>query len=281
MRIGCHLSIAKGLATSLELAREVKANCFQFFTRNPRGGAARRIEASEIASWEGLRAQADIFPIVGHLPYTINLAAGKDDTYEFARQTVAEDLARMSAIGAEYLVVHPGSRGTQSVGEGVRRIVRALDDILARHKPTSETKLLLETMSGSGSEIGSFAEIGLILSELGYPEALGVCIDTCHLFAMGYDWREAREVGRMLEDAERHVGLARIKCVHVNDSKFGPGSHKDRHELVGEGQIGQAGFVNILGHERIKRLPMLLETPVADYSGYAQEIAKLRLWLTE
>lgn len=281
MRIGCHLSIAKGLATSVELARAVGANCFQFFTRNPRGGAARHIAADEIAAWESSRAQADLFPLVGHLPYTINLAAGKDETYEFARQTVAEDLARMSAIGTEYLVVHPGSRGTQSVSEGVSRIVRALDDILARPRQESVTMLLLETMSGSGSEIGSLAEIGIVLKELGYPEALGVCIDTCHLFAMGYDWRDVREVERLLEDAEKHVGLERIKCVHVNDSKFGPGSHKDRHELVGEGQIGQAGFINILGHEHIKRLPMLLETPVADYGGYAQEIAKLRLWLTE
>lgn len=279
MRIGCHLSIAKGLATSVELSREVGANCFQFFTRNPRGGAARRIEADEVSTWLSLRAQADVFPIVGHLPYTVNLAASKDETYEFASQTVAEDLTRMSVIGAEYLVVHPGSRGTQSVSEGVGRIVRALDDILARHERRTETMLLLETMSGGGSEIGSFAEIGFILKELGYPEALGVCIDTCHLFAMGYDWRDAREVERLLEDAETHVGVKHIKCVHVNDSKFGPGSHKDRHELVGEGQIGQAGFINILGHERIRHLPMLLETPVADYSGYAQEIAKLRLWL--
>jgi len=118
MRIGCHLSIAKGLATSVELSREVGANCFQFFTRNPRGGAARRIEADEVSTWLSLRAQADVFPIVGHLPYTVNLAASKDETYEFASQTVAEDLTRMSVIGAEYLVVHPGSRGTQSVSEG-------------------------------------------------------------------------------------------------------------------------------------------------------------------
>ncbi len=277
MRIGCHLSIAKGLNTSVELAREVGANCFQFFTRNPRGGAARRIEAEEIAAWNIMRSEADLYPIVGHLPYTINLAAARDDTYEFACRTVAEDLSRMAAIGAEYLVVHPGSRVKLSVDEGVSRIVRALDTVLARHN--HKTMLLLETMSGQGSEIGSFAEIGLILRDLGYPQSLGVCIDTCHLFAMGYDWRDALAVERMLDDADKHVGIERIKCVHVNDSKFSPGAHKDRHELVGEGLIERGGFVNILGHDRIRRLPMLLETPVDDYSGYAREIAKLRAWL--
>jgi len=279
MRIGCQISIAKGLDKSIEMAQEVGANCFQFFTRNPRGGAARDIPAQEIKAWKAGRQQADIFPIVGHLPYTVNMASPKTESYEFAAQTVALDLTRMDAIDAEFLVVHPGSRSQLTVEEGISRVAVALERAFLPF--VGGTMLLLESMSGQSNEVGSLAEIGTIIKAVGSPSNLGLCIDTCHLFASGYDLREFSEVERVVADIERHIGLSRLKCVHINDSKFGPNLHKDRHELVGEGHIGRQGLLNVLTHPLLRALPFVLETPVNDYVGYATEIKTLLHWVAE
>lgn len=278
MRIGCQISISKGLDKSIDMAREVGANCFQFFTRNPRGGAARDIPREEVALWQQKRSEADIFPIVGHLPYTVNLASPKTETYQFAAETIAADLARMDQINAEYLVVHPGSRSQLSVEEGIARIAYALEQSFLPF--VGGTKLLLESMSGQSNEVGSLREIGEIIKAVGAPKNLGLCIDTCHLFAFGYDLRQRDEVERMLTDIDQYIGLDRLKCVHINDSKFGPGLSKDRHELVGAGLIGREGLANVLTHPVLSPMPFLLETPVEDYKGYAAEIARMRSWLT-
>lgn len=279
MRIGCQISIAKGLDKSIEMAQEVGANCFQFFTRNPRGGAARDIPAAEVQLWLRKRPEADIFPIVGHLPYTVNLASPKTDTHQFAVETIAADLRRMNDIGAEYLVVHPGGRSQLTVTEGVRRVVSTLEESFLPF--AGDTMLLLESMSGQSNEVGSLEEIGAIIKLLGSPKNIGLCIDTCHLFAFGYDFRQLNEAERMVGDIDKYVGLERLKCVHINDSKFGPGLHKDRHELMGVGILGQEGLTNVLKQPELRNLPFILETPVEDFSGYAQEISLIRSWVTD
>ena len=279
MRIGCQISISKGLDKSVDIAREIGANCFQFFTRNPRGGAARDIPSTEAALWTQRRAGADIYPIVGHLPYTVNLASLKPDAYQFAAETIEADLNRMDRIGAEYLVVHPGSRSQLTVEDGIARVASALERAFMPF--VGNTMLLLESMSGQSSEVGSIQEIGAIIKSLGSPNNLGLCIDTCHLFAAGYDFRQQEEVERLISDIDQYVGLERLRCAHINDSKFGPGLHKDRHELVGAGHIGREGLLNVLAHPLLNSLPFLLETPVEDYKGYAAEIAQLRTWLEE
>ena len=279
MYLGCQISIAKGLSKSAQTAREVGANCFQFFTRNPRGGSARSISREEIESWLRTREQESIGPIVGHLPYTVNLASTNEKTLEFARQTITADLTRMQEINADFLVVHPGSRSSQSQEEGIRRVVDTLEQSFMPF--TGSTWLLLESMSGHGSEVGSLEEIGLVIKLLGSPARLGLCLDTCHLFAIGYDLTKKVEVERMLHDVDRHVGLDRLQCVHINDSKFPAGSHKDRHALIGEGHIGREGLLNVLTAPELVHLPFILETPVVDPMGYREEIAKIREWIVE
>jgi deoxyribonuclease-4 len=277
MLIGCQISIAKGLDKSAALAKEIGANCFQFFTRNPRGGSARTISAPERDSWLRVRQEEGIGPIIGHLPYTVNAASYTDRTREFARETIAADLSRMDDIGAEALVVHPGSRGTLDQESGLRHSLETLHDSFLPF--SGEAWLLLESMSGHGSEIGTIAEIGAIIKGLGSPPRLGICLDTCHLFASGYDLRIADEMKRLLHDVDTHVGFDRLKCVHINDSKHPPGSHKDRHALAGEGYIGKAGLLRVLTAPELSHLPFLLETPVDDPLGYRGEIEKIREWL--
>ena len=246
MRLGAHLSIAKGLPQTAETAREIGANTFQFFTRNPRGGKARAISKQEISVWKTVRAENDIFQIVGHLPYTVNMAAREERPYNFAKLVIAEELQRMDAAGVEYLVIHPGSHTGAGAEKGIERIAACLEEVFLPHR--GQIMLLLETMAGQGSEIGTLAEIAAIMDRLGFPERLGVCIDSCHLTGAGYDFVQAEEVERLVVEIENTVGLDRVKAVHLNDSKYGPGTNKDRHARLGEGYLGKKGIVNFVSH---------------------------------
>lgn len=274
MRIGCHLSIAKGLDKALELACQINANTFQFFTRNPRGGRARTIAEHEINIWQKQRAKMGIYPAVGHLPYTVNAASPKTKAYEFAIKCLREDLERMDAIGTEYLVFHPGSFVEGKREAGIRRIVTALEKVLTDYH--GNAMLLLETMAGRGTEVGSLTEIAAIISALGHHKSLGVCLDSCHLFAAGYDFRSAGEVNRLVEELDELIGIERVHAAHINDSKAEAGTHVDRHELIGKGKLGVEGLGNFVNHPAIKRLPLLLETPVDNYQQYAAEIRVLQ-----
>ncbi|MBS3900492.1 MAG: deoxyribonuclease IV [Dethiobacter sp.] len=279
MRLGSHLSVAKGFNQAAEIARQIGANTFQFFTRNPRGGAARTISLQEAAKWLEIKEKYDIAPIVGHLPYTVNMAAPSEQAYAFAKKVVADDLSRMDAVGAEYLVVHPGSHAGSGRAAGIRRIVACLAETLLPF--SGDTELLLETMAGQGSEIGTLEELREIIEALGNPRQLGVCLDSCHLLGAGYNFLDKQEVERLVAEIESTVGLSRVKAIHLNDSKFPPGAHKDRHELIGKGYLGKDGLLNLITHPAICRLPMILETPVADYRQYGEEIKLIRNWLTE
>ncbi len=290
MRVGAHLTIAKGLPAAAHLARSVGANTFQYFTRNPRGGAVRAMGDEEIGLWLRLREQLDLRPVVGHLPYTVNLAANKPETWDFARRVVREDLVRAARYGAEFFVVHPGSHLGDGVEAGSERIARALADVLesveaAEAGPAGSsgskggTVILLETMAGQGSEVGFRPhQLRHIMELLGWPERVGVCLDSCHLFAAGYDLRTHAGIDEFLAEMDAAVGLERVLAMHLNDSKVPLGARRDRHELLGRGHLGEAGMRALLTHPFIRQLPLLIETPVEDYPQYADEIRRARAY---
>ncbi len=279
MRLGSHLSVSKGFDQAAEAAREIGANTYQFFTRNPRGGAARAIGSAEIEKWRALSKEYDIAPIVGHLPYTVNMASPVERAYNFAKMIVADELPRMDRAGVEYLVIHPGSHAGSGPAEGKKRIIELLEEAFLPF--AGATALLLETMAGQGSEIGTPEDISEIMSALGEPKRFGVCIDSCHLTAEGYDFLHKDEVERLACKLDETVGLERVKVIHLNDSKFPPGSKKDRHERIGRGYLGKEGLLNLITHPVFVGLPMLLETPVDDYGQYGEEITLIRSWLAE
>lgn len=278
MRVGAHLTIAKGLPEAAELAASIGANTLAFFTRNPRGGAARAIGDEEIRRWEKARAVKDIWQLVGHLPYTINLGAEAGKVRDFAIMALSEDLAKADAFGSEYLNVHPGSHGGAGPAAGVRRVVETLAAVFERYQP-KRTMLLLETMAGQGNEVGgTIEEIKGIIDGLGAPGFLGVCLDSCHLLAAGHDLRTPNGVKKMLDDFDRGIGLERVKAIHLNDSKFPLGSRRDRHELLGKGHLGEDGVKAVIRNEFIRRLPIIIETPVDDLKDYAGEIRLVKEW---
>ncbi|MBX6351459.1 MAG: deoxyribonuclease IV [Clostridia bacterium] len=272
--MGAHLSIARGLPQAVRDALAVGGNTFAFFTRNPRGGAVRDMTEAEIDEWTRARREADMYPIVGHLPYTINLASAKPEARQFGRETLRDDLARAGRYGCEFLVMHPGSHTGDGSEAGVARIVEGIAFAL---EAPGETMLLLEGMSGQGTEIGgTFEELAAILSGLGWPTRVGVCLDTCHMYAAGYDVATPEGLAATLAAIERTVGLERVRALHVNDSRHGLGTRKDRHARLGEGTLGRAGLANVLRHPFFRRLPWILETPVDDWREYADHIRVLR-----
>lgn len=277
MRLGAHLTITKGPAYLGKLVKSIGADCFAFFSRNPQGGSARTIPEKEAGEWRKLKSEKQIYPLVGHMPYTVNLGAPKEATYEFAIRVLTEDLRRCDAFGTDYLVIHPGSHVGSGPDVTIERIVRAIDAAFKDY--TGQTVLLLETMAGQGSEVGSLTEIGRIFKLLGNPPQLGVCFDSCHLFAAGYDIRTNEGINKVIEELDCEAGPGCIKAVHLNDSKFGLGSHKDRHARIGTGEIGSDGLRTLIKHPALHKLPFILETPVEDYEQYAEEINAVRALL--
>ena len=271
LRLGAHLSISQGLGKAIADAQAIGANTFAYFTRNPRGGAARQIPAEEAERFCALSRETDVRETVGHLPYTVNPAGRDPKVAEFARMVLRDDLLRAGSFGGEYLNFHPGSHQGDGPEAGIDRLVATLKDVLA--VPTGETMLLLETMSGQGSEVGcTFQQIREVLDRVADPR-LGVCLDSCHLFAAGYDLRTPEGVAHMVGELEDIVGLGRVRAMHLNDSKQPLGSHRDRHEKLGQGQIGGDGIRAILRQEFLRTLPLILETPVDDWKEYGGEIA--------
>jgi len=279
LRLGCHLPISGGFARAAALASTLGANTYQFFTRNPRGSSARNIPAGEISEAQKARLALDISPIVGHLPYTVNMAAPAEASYAFASMVVAADLARMEAVGAEFLVTHPGSHAGAGREAGLRRIIACLEENILPQ--AGKINLLLETMAGQGTEIGALEDLAEIIRALGHPANLGICLDSCHLIGAGYDFLLPDEAERLVADLEKTVGLSRVKAMHLNDSKFPPGARRDRHERIGKGYLGREGLLNLIRHPQLEHLPMILETPVDKYEEYADEIALIRSWLVD
>ncbi len=270
--IGCHLSCSKGYENMAREATSIGANTFQFFTRNPRGGKAKDIDPADIAAFNRLAEEAGINTILAHAPYTLNPASAKPETREFAIQTLADDLIRMENTPNQMYNMHPGAHVGQGVDKGIELIAEALDQVLL---PEQTTTLLLETMAGKGSEIGGkFEELAQIIERVDLSEHVGVCLDTCHIWDGGYDI--VGSLDAVLEDFDRVIGLDRLKAIHLNDSKNPLASHKDRHEVIGGGQIGLDALVAVTEHPALCELPFFLETPHNELVGYAEEISLIR-----
>lgn len=270
-KIGCHLSSSKGFLNMGKEIISLGGNTFQFFTRNPRGGAAKAIDEEDVQRFKEFAGENGIDVILAHAPYTLNACSADEETRNFARQTFKDDLKRMEYIPGNMYNFHPGSHVKQGVEIGIDYIAEMLNDAL---EASQTTTVLLETMAGKGSEIGrSFEELQRIIEKVELDSHLGVCLDTCHVYDAGYDI--AGNLDSVLSEFDSVIGLDRLKAVHINDSKNSFASHKDRHEKIGEGSIGTEAFAAIINHEALKNLPFYLETP-NDAPGYAREIAMLK-----
>ena len=271
LNIGCHLSTSKGFAHMGREASSIGANTFAFFTRNPRGGNAKPIDPDDaMALREHLKANG-FATLVAHAPYTLNPCSDKPHAREFARQAMTDDLVRMETLPDNYYNFHPGSHVGQGVEAGIGLIANTLNEVLS---PNQSTTVLLETMAGKGSEVGSrFEELATIIGRVELADRMGVCLDTCHVHDAGYDI--VNDLDGVLEEFDDVIGLSRLKAIHINDSKNPLGSHKDRHERIGKGTIGLEAFARIVRHPQLRDLPFILETP-NELDGYAEEIRLLR-----
>ena len=271
LHLGCHLSASGGLLAMGHDAVAIGATTFAFFTRNPRGGNARDYDPTDAAALVELMEEHGFGPLVAHAPYTMNLCSAKEDVREFGVRAMREDLAKLELLGGTYYNFHPGSHVGQGSERGIELIVEGLDQVL---DPSLSSTVLLETMAGKGTEVGrGFEELAAIIAGVRHPECLGVCLDTCHVHDAGYDIVDDLE--GVLDEFDAVIGLSRLRALHLNDSKNPLGSHKDRHERIGEGELGVNTFANIVRNERLRGLPMVLETP-NKLEGYAREIALLR-----
>jgi deoxyribonuclease-4 len=269
--IGCHLTISKGYLALGRQALSLGGNTAQFFTRNPRGGKAKDLDPADVQALNDLMQTENFGYLVAHAPYTINPCAANDKTLEFAHMTMADDLKRLELLDRCYYNFHPGSHVGQGVETGIEKIADTLNAVMF---PEQKTTVLLETMAGKGSEVGSrFEELRAIIDRAKYPEKIGVCLDTCHVADAGYDI--VSDLDGVLTEFDKIVGLDRLKALHLNDSMNPIGSHKDRHQKLGQGHLGLETFRRIMTHPALQLLPKLLETP-NELPGYAQEIALLR-----
>lgn len=270
LNIGCHLSISEGYENMGKETLEIEANTFQFFTRNPRGGKIKELNVEDINNLLELMKKNNFSKILAHAPYTTNLCSDKEDIREFAKNMMKEDLERMEYLPGNMYNFHPGSHVGQGVEQGIEYIVKALNEVLIKNQSTT---VLLETMAGKGTEIGrSFEELKTIIDKVSLKEKLGVCLDTCHINDAGYD---VSDIDKVLNEFDKIIGLKYLKAIHLNDSMNELGSHKDRHQKIGEGTIGITNFEKIINHPVLKDLPFYLETP-NDLTGYAKEIKLLR-----
>ena len=269
--IGPHISIAKGFSKAAQTAVDIGANTFQFFSRNPRGGNAKDFDERDINKFQQIRKENKFGPLLAHAPYTMNLASAKEDVYEFGKMVIKEDIKRMDTLGIEYMCFHPGSHVGSGIEPGIEKISTALNEAI-----TGEEKItiLLETMSGKGTEIGfNFEQIKAIIDKVEHNEKLGVCLDTCHIFSAGYNI--VNDLDSVLNEFDNIIGLDRLKAVHLNDSMMPFGAKKDRHECIGEGEIGLNSIINFITHPKLKHLPFFLETPLED-EGHKREIKMIK-----
>jgi deoxyribonuclease-4 len=271
LNIGCHLSTAKGYEKMGKVALEIGANTFQFFTRNPRGGRAKALDPIDIEKLKNLMDEHNFAPLLAHAPYTLNMCSKDAKTRDFAKMMFADDLNRMEQLPCTLYNFHPGSHTGQGVEKGIYLITEILNEVMFEGMTTF---VLLETMSGKGSEIGrTFEEIRAIIDGVKLDQQIGVCLDTCHIYSAGYDI--VNDLDGVLEKFDELIGLNRLKAIHLNDSLKPFNSHKDRHACIGEGEIGLEAIVNLVNHPKLKDIPFLLETP-NEIEGYAKEIELLK-----
>lgn len=269
--IGCHLSSSGGYLAMGKQAVAIGANDFQFFTRNPRGGAAKPLDLDDIKAFEKYRKENGIISVLAHAPYTMNACSKDAGLREFAKNTMADDISRLDNIDGAMYNFHPGSHVGQGEKTGINFIADMLNAVLFKEQKTT---VLLETMAGKGSEIGrTFEELKEIINKVTLNDKLGVCLDTCHIFDGGYDI--VNNLDGVIEEFDKIIGLEKLKAIHLNDSMNYLGCHKDRHAKIGEGGIGLDAIERIINHPKLRDLPFFLETP-NDIDGYAKEIALLK-----
>lgn len=270
--IGCHLSSAKGYLKMAKDAVSIDGNTFQFFTRNPRGGKAKAIDPADVAAFHEFANEHGIITFLAHAPYTMNPAAAKPETRQFAIELLTDDLMRMENTPGQLYNMHPGCHVGQGTEKGIELIADALNQVMT---PDQTTTVLLETMAGKGSEVGGrFEELAAIIERVDQADKMGVCLDTCHVWEGGYDI--VGNLEGVLEEFDRIVGLDRLRAIHLNDSKNPLAAHKDRHEAIGEGHIGFEALAAVTNHPTLRDLPFFLETPQDNLDGWAAEIAALR-----
>lgn len=271
LKIGCHLSSSKGFVHMLKEAQSIGGSTFQFFTRNPRGGKAKDIDYEDIKLFLSLQKDEQFNTILAHAPYTLNPASKDDRIREFAHLVMEDDLKRMDLLNNGLYNFHPGSHVGAGIETGIKLITELLNTILTKDVKTT---VLLETMSGSGTEIGStFEELRQIIDQVHYQEKMGVCMDTCHIYSAGYDIKN--DLDGVLNHFDKIIGLNRLKAIHLNDTKMPFNSHKDRHEKIGAGELGLDSLVKIINHPALKDKLFLLETP-NELDGYKEEISLLK-----
>ena len=276
LTIGCHLSSSKGYLAMGKEAVSIGANTFQFFTRNPRGSKAKAIDEADVAAFLSYSKEHGIERILAHAPYTLNPCSKDAHTREFAWMTMADDLKRMEYTPGNCYNFHPGSHTGIGEEAGIANIIRGLDQAITG---SENITVLLETMSGKGTEIGyRFEQLKEIRDGVQHPERIGICLDTCHVFAAGYDI--VHNLDGVLEEFDRILGLPLLRAVHLNDSMMPFDSRKDRHAVIGGGEIGLEAFLNVMRHPKLKDLPFYLETPLDD-AGHKDEIARLKEYLGE
>lgn len=269
--IGNHTSSSKGYAAMGRQIVKNGGNTFAFFTRNPRGGNAKAIDPADVAKFQEIAREHEFGKIVAHAPYTLNACAAKENLRDFARNTFLDDLKRMEATPGNYYNFHPGSHVGQGIEVGIQKIAEVLNAVLTEEQTTT---VLLETMAGKGSEVGShFQELRAIMDIVEKRDKLGICLDTCHVWDGGYDI--VNNLDGVLTEFDRIIGLDHLKAIHLNDSLNPLGSHKDRHARIGEGQIGLDALVRVIRHPALEGKPFILETPNDD-EGWTREIALLR-----
>lgn len=276
LHIGCHLSSSKGFLAMGKTALSIKADTFQFFTRNPRGGKAKAVNPEDAAALVALCQEHNFAPLLAHAPYTMNPCAADAKLLDFAQMVMEGDLEMLEYVPGNMYNFHPGSHVKQGVEVGVEKIVALLNKVL--HKDL-HTTVLLETMAGKGTEVGrTFEELAAIIDKVQLGDNVGICMDTCHIFDGGYDI--VNDLDGVLEQFDKILGLQRLRAIHLNDSLNVLGSHKDRHACIGAGNIGLEALSAVTNHPALRRLPFYLETP-NELTGYAAEIQLLREYYRE
>lgn len=271
LNIGCHLSASKGYYNMGKEAVSIGANTFQFFTRNPRGGKAKEVDIKDVEKFLNLAKENNFCKILAHAPYTINVCSADENIRKFGIDTMKDDLKNLEFVPGNMYNFHPGSHVGQGEKVGIKLIIEALNYVLNENQ---QTTVLLETMAGKGTEVGkTFEQLKQIIDGVDLKDKLGVCLDTCHVYDAGYDI--VNDLDGVLKKFDTVIGLDKLNAIHINDDKNPFGSHKDRHEKIGEGSIGIEAFEKIINHPKLRNLPFYLETP-NELDGYAKEIALLK-----
>jgi deoxyribonuclease-4 len=270
------MSVAGGLHHAFEAGVRVGCDCLQIFVRNQRQWRAPPLTDEQVAAFEAAKRETGLDPVVAHASYLLNPASPDRAMRKKSIHGMIDELTRCEALGISALIFHPGSHVDDTMEAGIKRISRSLDEVHGQC-PGYRTIILLETTAGQGTAIGHrFEQLAAILDRVREPDRLGVCLDTCHLFAAGYDFRTAAKYGAMIDELDSAIGLSHVRCIHVNDSKRGLGSRVDRHEHIGKGRIGKRGFAHFLNDERFASVPMILETPKGK-DGRGTDLDKVNL----